>query len=227
MELGWTQRDIVKAKAISQQALSVLIKRDSRRSEYTTAIAKVLGLSAEQLTSGKWPKSEERSLQYKLAQSGLRYSAEENTPSPQQEIVDVPVFDVDASMGFGEPMPEQDTVIDKLRLTRTWISRHLPVTSAVNNLAVITAYGDSMSPAFNDGDILLVDRGVMTLALDAVYVIDFDGELYIKRLQRRGRETVSIISDNTVYPPIVLEGEDRGRLRVLGRVLWAWNGRKY
>lgn len=138
----------------------------------------------------------------------------------------IPIFDVSASMGIGASIPEHDTVVDTMRLTQTWVQRNLPAVSSPQNLAVISAYGDSMQPAFNDGDILLVDRGVTDFKLDAVYVIAWRGELYIKRIQRRGPDQLAIISDNKVYEPIAVSNGERGELKVLGRVLWAWNGKR-
>lgn len=144
----------------------------------------------------------------------------------QTDAIDVPVFEVTASMGLGLAMPDHETVVDHLRLTREWVGRNLPSASGVGNLAVISAYGDSMSPTFNDGDILLVDRGVSTIKLDAVYVLAFHNELYIKRIQRRPDGSIAIISDNRVYDPIIVGNDAKDSIQVLGRVLWSWNGRK-
>ncbi len=52
-----------------------------------------------------------------------------------------------------------------------------------NNLRLLTGKGDSMSPTFNDKDILFVDVGVTAITIDAVYVFSLQGELYIKRFQ--------------------------------------------
>lgn len=148
-----------------------------------------------------------------------------NLYAPKPEVMDVPVFDVRASMGLGAPMPEQDTVIDHLRLAGTWVRRHLPGVSSTLNLACISAYGNSMQPTFNDGDILLVDRGVSRLDVDTVYVLAFNEELYIKRIQRLPDKSVKIISDNKTYDPIVVPAGERESIRVLGKVVWAWNGK--
>lgn len=143
----------------------------------------------------------------------------------KRETIEVPIFDAVASMGLGIAMPEHDTVIDHLRLTTSWVHRNLNGTS-VASLAVISAYGDSMAPTFNDGDILLVDRGVDTLKIDAVYVLAINDELYIKRIQRRPDGSIAVISDNKVYDPMIVPVDEKDAIRVLGRVLWAWNGRK-
>jgi phage repressor protein C with HTH and peptisase S24 domain len=139
----------------------------------------------------------------------------------------IPVLDVSASMGIGAPQPDQETIVDNIRLTKRWADQNLGAISSPKNLAVLSAYGDSMSPTFSDGDLLLVDRGVTSIKLDAVYVLALNKELYIKRIQRRITDGAVIIkSDNPLYDPVTVENGERQGLQVLGRVVWAWNGKK-
>ncbi len=139
----------------------------------------------------------------------------------------VDVFDARGSMGLGLSQPEHDNVVDRIRLARDWVRSQLAFISSPANLAVLSAYGDSMTPTFADGDILLVDRGVTEIRLDAVYVLSLNSELYVKRIQRRITDGAVIIkSDNPLYDPVVVDNGERENLSVLGRVVWAWNGRK-
>lgn len=133
-----------------------------------------------------------------------------------------------ASMGLGHPQPEYDQVVDTIRLTRSWVHGSLPKLTSAENLAILTAYGDSMSPTFSDGDLLLVDRGVNQIKLDAVYVIARDGELFVKRVRRRLQDGAVIIkSDNPLFgPDDIIENGERAQLDVLGRVVWAWSGKR-
>lgn len=63
-ELKWEQKDLVAATkpnpdappAFSQQALSAIMTRDSKRTVYLEVIADALRLTANQLLSGKWNK---------------------------------------------------------------------------------------------------------------------------------------------------------------------------
>lgn len=136
----------------------------------------------------------------------------------------IPHLDVRVSMGHGYSLPDHETVIDHLRLSEEWCRRNLSV-SNLANLAALSAYGDSMRPTFDDGDILLVDRGVTELKIDAVYVLQFRDELYVKRIQRRPDGNIVVKSDNGLYDPFVID-PGQNHLSVLGRVVWAWNGRK-
>jgi phage repressor protein C with HTH and peptisase S24 domain len=182
--------------------------RSEPRSKRLAQLAKLLDSTEEQLRYGSSPRTSEQSL------------------VPDDGLVHIPVFDAAASMGPGIQAPEYDVVIGGLQLTEQWVHQHLGSISAARNLAVIPAYGDSMAPTFADGDLLLVDRGVSAIRLDAVYVIGLSGELFIKRLQRRLDGSVLMISDNKLYEPYEVGNGQREQLSVLGRVVWAWAGKK-
>ncbi|EGK71932.1 Putative phage repressor [Methyloversatilis universalis FAM5] len=78
-----------------------------------------------------------------------------------------------------------------------------------------------------DGDTMLVDRGVSEIREDGIFVIALDDELYVKRVQRRLPDKAIIIkSDNPHYEPMVVENGDRNKLEILGRVVWVWKGIK-
>ena len=66
--------------------------------------------------------------------------------------------------------------------------------------------GDSMTGAnITDGDILVVDRAVEP-ADGKIVVAVLDGELAVKRIRVRGGR-VCLVSENDLYPPIPVEGE--------------------
>lgn len=129
-------------------------------------------------------------------------------------------------MGVGRPQQEHDTIVGTLDVNQQWVRTHLPQITSPNNLRVITGYGDSMEGTYDDGDMLFIDTGITEVRLDAVYVFSMNSELFIKRLQRRPDGGITIISDNKKYEPHVLADGAREKVRIIGRVVWAWNGRK-
>lgn len=206
--------DLARQIGETQQTINNWIKRGFISQRALHKVAPAMGMNSDDyraVASGKVsPKATDRT-QAENYDAGISYS--------------IPVLAVTASMGNGAAVPEHDTVVDNMRLTRTWIHRNV-ATAIPQNLAVISAYGDSMAPTFNDGDILLVDRGIDEIKIDAVYVLRWRNELFIKRVQRRFDGSISIISDNQVYAPVNVKDGERDHLHVLGRVVWAWNGRK-
>lgn len=144
----------------------------------------------------------------------------------QQEVVTIPIFQVQASMGVGLPMPDQDTVIDSIRVPQAWVRDNLPHITSPKNLKVITGYGDSMEDTFSPGDPLIIDTGVRDIKIDAIYMFALHSELYIKRVQRLPGGGLKVISDNKKYDAVTLTDGDREALRVLGRVVYRWSGKK-
>lgn len=135
------------------------------------------------------------------------------------------VMDVEASMGHGMSQPDHENVIMNMVINESWLRRHANFSSP-DNLALVTGIGDSMRPTFEDGDSLLVDRGVGDLKVDAIYVLALNDELFIKRIQRRPDGTFMMISDNKAYEPYHIKDAEREQFKVLGRVVMAWNSRR-
>lgn len=127
-------------------------------------------------------------------------------------------------MGAGRVVPEYETVVGTIDVNQNWVRSRLPHITSPANLKMIAGYGDSMEGTYNDGDLLFVDTGVCEVKIDAVYVFAVNDELYVKRLQRKPDGSVTVISDNKKYEPYTIS--EREQMRVIGRVVWAWNGKK-
>lgn len=142
----------------------------------------------------------------------------------RQNIIDIPKYDVAGSMGRGLKLPDNYVeVVTNMSVDLDYLRNKTTFTHP-SNLALITAYGNSMADTFHDGDTLLVDRGVNEVKIEDVFVLALNDELYIKRVQRIPTDgSIRLISDNPKYPPITVTKEDRDKFQVLGRVLLAWN----
>lgn len=146
-------------------------------------------------------------------------------PAPGMPAIRVPLLANAGSMGMGTEVQHDDVLVGHIALSEQWVQRRIQPTSQAA-LRFIHAYGDSMHPTFEDGDVLLVDTGVKDPhAIDGVYVMTANDRVYIKRVRQRMDGVVEISSDNpTVKTVDVLNGEHS--IDVLGRVVWCWNGRK-
>ena len=161
-----------------------------------------------------------------LDSAPLEQASEMLSIQGQTNAVYVPLYEAAASMGGGASAPDHDVIVGGLHLQEAWVRQNLGAVSSLSNLALLPAYGDSMTPTFSDGDLLLVDRGVNDIRLDAVYALGLNGELFIKRLQRRPDGAILMISDNKSYEAYRIENGERDQFAVLGRVVWAWVGKK-
>ena len=146
-------------------------------------------------------------------------------PAPGEPAIRVPLLANAGSMGMGTEIQHDDVLVGQIALSEQWVARRLQPSSPAA-LRFIHAYGDSMHPTFEDGDVLLVDTGMRDpKAIDGVYVMAANDRVYIKRVRQRMDGIVEISSDNpTVKTVDVLNGEHS--IDVLGRVVWCWNGRK-
>jgi phage repressor protein C with HTH and peptisase S24 domain len=146
-------------------------------------------------------------------------------PIPGEAIVLVPLLANSGSMGTGTDVQHEDVLVGHISLSQEWVARRLQPSSSAA-LRFIHAYGDSMHPTFEDGDVLLVDTGMRDpKAIDGVYVMAANDRVYIKRVRQRMDGAIEVSSDNpTVKTVDVLNGGQA--IDVLGRVIWAWNGRK-
>ncbi|ROH87977.1 XRE family transcriptional regulator [Pseudomethylobacillus aquaticus] len=142
-----------------------------------------------------------------------------------ERFLTVPLLNARASMGPGDATPDDEVVIDLLRVSRDWVAKALGPISNINNLAFIHAIGDSMAPTFNDGDILLVDTGNKTAASDKVYVLEAHNRLFIKRVRQRLDGAFEVSSDNPAVKTVdVLNGDHQ--VVIKGRIVYLWNGRR-
>ena len=139
----------------------------------------------------------------------------------------IPRFSISGSMGLGvTPSEGHIDIIRDMTVHLDWLTRRGIHYSKLDNLAIITGDGDSMEGTFSDGASLLIDLGISQIKTDAIYVFSLDGDLFIKRLQRITGKSLSMISDNPIYRPIELKGEQLERMHIHARVLLAWDVKK-
>ncbi|WP_121020471.1 XRE family transcriptional regulator [Helicobacter vulpis] len=107
----------------------------------------------------------------------------------------------------------QDEGVVFLPQSKTFLKRHFGITST-DHLGLLQAAGNSMEPLIKEGDLLLFQNDGSCYE-GAIYVVNLDGEYYVKRLSKRPE--VSLLSDNPIYKPIPLQSlED---VAILGRVV--------
>ncbi|WP_142849786.1 S24 family peptidase [Telmatospirillum sp. J64-1] len=133
------------------------------------------------------------------------------------EYVLVPRYDVRASAGHGAVI-HSEQVVDHLAFKAEWVRRQLRVNPSY--LLLIEAMGDSMEETISDGDLLLVNTQEPRIKDNAIYALSVNGDLIVKRVQRRLDGTLLVKSDNPRYEPEELPPHLAGQLRVIGQVVW-------
>lgn len=143
-------------------------------------------------------------------------------------IIQIPRFNTGGAMGRGIELRDQPGVIETLRVNREWIAKNLRNYSSVENLVVVTGFGDSMRPMFNPGDPLIADIGVKVVEFDAIYFFRVGTEGFIKRLQRIPTENGLVLrakSENTAYD--TWDITQKMDFEVFGRILKVWRSEDF
>lgn len=129
----------------------------------------------------------------------------------------VPQFAIQASAGGGS-LVEAEPIEQHLTLSKEWLKRE-----GINNKDLIGIYakGDSMEPTIASGDSLLIDREDNLIGSDGgIYVINYEGELFVKRVQKLLDGRIAVTSDNKNHMSIEISKHDLERLKIIGRVVW-------
>lgn len=135
----------------------------------------------------------------------------------------IPQYDVRGSMGHGQVPADyvefmRNVVVSGVQLEKLGLDFTSPA-----NLSIITGWGESMAPTIKSKDPVIVDRGITQFMGDGVYVITWDGMLYIKRLQSAGDAKLELISDNPNHKARVVSTDE---VTVHARVLLVWNAQR-
>lgn len=78
--------------------------------------------------------------------------------------------------------------------------------------------GDSMDDTLKDGEDIIVNHASKTLIDGKIFVLNNQGSMLIKRIQRTF-SGVELLSDNSAYRPIKLTAEEADSLLVIGQVV--------
>lgn len=197
-ERGISQAAFARALEISPQTLSAwLASRNRPTVDHVARMCEVLRVSPSWLITGREDSVEHQSLVC-------------------EDCVSIPVFDVRASCGNGQVV-ERAAVVSLIQVNKSWVNRHCGDANP-RALNVLGVTGDSMAPTLNDGDFVIIDTSATRIFTDAMYAFSLDDDLFIKRIQRVGRD-LCIISDNDRYRSFTLTSTDLEHgFKVHGRV---------
>lgn len=113
-----------------------------------------------------------------------------------------------------------DDIVEYVPLNEYWLRNEFKTMTSISNLRLVTGKGDSMKDTFDDGDVLFADIGVHDYDCDAIYQLELNGDIYIKRLQKLPNGHYKMISDNKKYGSYELD--ERNQLRIIAKILGAW-----
>lgn len=214
-----THSDIEIAKRLDVSRQTIYNWKNMEKETYPSgqhmfALAEILGTTVEYLNTG---------------QSSSPKTQEITTIDDvkRDDVVEISLLAATGSMGVGISADlNHDEVVSNVSLSKKFISSHLGSVTSPNNIRLITGIGNSMEGIFDDGDVLFADIGVNEITSDAVYVVMYRDEIYIKNVQRVPGGGLKLISSNKVYESIPVLGDDLQYARILAKIVGTWNFKK-
>jgi phage repressor protein C with HTH and peptisase S24 domain len=152
------------------------------------------------------------------AEKTNHHVAESHATYAPEGFILVPRYEVQASAGNGS-LVHSEQIVDYLAFKADWVRNTLGV--AQKDLALISVKGDSMEPGLSNEDLILIDMRKNRVEDNAIYVLQLNDALLVKRIQRKLDGTLHVMSDNPYYEIEVVSAERVPELHVLGRVVWS------
>lgn len=140
----------------------------------------------------------------------------EGLPESLSEFRMIPRLDVQPSSGFGAVVSSEDAV-EMLAFRSDWLKK---VGINPDAAHVLTNKGDSNEPTIRDGDVLLVDTSIDRVIDNAFYVVVYNGQALLKRVQLMLDGSVVLSSDNKNYQPETVQPADVPALTIAARLMW-------
>lgn len=150
-----------------------------------------------------------------------RDHARDVEPITDSNMVTIPILAVRASAGGGlAALPEDLATSGGMSVTQHFL-RHIGITNP-RNAQIAWAEGDSMAPTIEDGDMMVIDRGIDRLINGKIYVFVVGGLVVVKRLQLLidGSLVLSPDNPNPRYTSETISADRRDDLTIEGRVAW-------
>lgn len=135
----------------------------------------------------------------------------------RDNVYRVELLDFSASAGDGEQSKDVIEIIKSIEYEPEYAKVMLGNRPS-SIVKLINVRGDSMSGTMESGDAIYVDISVNYFDGDGVYVFDFNGDTYVKRLQRI-KNILYVISDNPHYKEWHITPEEIDMFHISGKVI--------
>lgn len=192
--------------------------------ESQTELARLLGVNRSAVTQAKnrntvpakwvWYVSREYGLNPDWLEKGtgsMRLSEVEVEESEYKKIPKVA-----ARLCAGHGSLEVEGNVEEYRVFPwNWLQRK----GNPDQMVLMDVFGNSMEPEIKEGDTALIDQARKDIVAGGIYAVGVEDTVMVKRIEKRPGALV-LISDNTDYSPIYLQGEEAADVRVIGKVLW-------
>lgn len=220
-EAGVSQAELARACGVKPPSIHGWLSGKSKflRGENLLSAARALGVEQQWLATGIGPRHPSDVVLNEPLTTVRMYS--ESTQS--RDVVHIPQYEAGGAMGQSLILQgDQPGIIKHMAVTQEWAQKNLKAHTGLQNLCIVTGFGDSMKPLYNPGDPLILDQGIRQCDQDAVYFFRVGNEGFIKRLQRIPGEGIWVLSANKEYKDWLIKKD--ADFEIFGRVMKAWKG---
>ncbi len=139
-------------------------------------------------------------------------------PETRPGYVRLEVMEGSASGGDGMVNEDYPEVVRDLEIAEWQLRRQIGFLPAPGRVRLVTVRGDSMYPDIKNGDVVLVDTATAFYDGDGLYLINFHGYTFIKRLQMM-LDGMHVLSTNPKYSNQTIAPDEVDQVHFGGRVL--------
>ena len=131
------------------------------------------------------------------------------------------------SNNFNREINTTDNSLEYLYIDYGWIENMLN-TNNTNDIFALRAVDDSMEPHIKEGDIIITRIQNNNKSYHGIYLVNYNGDYLIKKLQIKSKNLIKLISSNTEYDPIEVNFNDIDtELRIIGKIIGRINIKKF
>lgn len=226
--LKLSQKKIADAAGISAPAVNHYFKGvNPLNVQFAAVLARLLEVSVSDFSPRLAAEIEQISEAIRMEHDGKESNVIAADFSSKGRLKDgelsIPQYNVRGALGHGQVPADYTEIIRHVTVHESLLSGRGISFTKPESLAIITGFGQSMEGTINDGDPLIVDRGINQFIGDGIYVLTWDNLLYIKRLQKHSPDQFDMISDNKLHKDQVIDIAD---VTIHARVLLVWNAKK-
>ena len=150
----------------------------------------------------------------------------DDVPDSKSGYVTFQRLNVEASAGSGSEIVEYPDVLQEIRVLESWARQTLGVVDP-HRVKIITCKGDSMTPTVRPGDVVFVDVSIQHFEAEGIYILAWQNQLLLKRLNALFDGRLAIQSDNEAnYKTEYVKAGQADQLVICGKVLGWWTLRK-
>lgn len=136
--------------------------------------------------------------------------------SSLDRFVEIPVVTARLGAGGGSHVLDAD-VRGHMAFRRAWLHQK----GRPRDMVLMQVIGDSMEPTIQEGDYVLIDQSQKEIYSGGVYALGLEETIMVKRLDKHPHELI-VLSSNSRYSPIILQGDELETVRIIGRVIGVW-----